>query len=310
MSRSDERFTVEGFRVGHWTHPEGGTGCTVVLTDSPALAIADVRGGAPGSRELAVLGEGRLVQRVDAVLLTGGSAFGLAAADGVMAWLREHGRGFPTSSIPVPIVPAAVIFDLVGPEPAWPDAAAGYQAANDARPDGWRSGRIGAGAGATVGKLLGADNASPAGLGAACVGCRAGRVAAIVAVNAVGDVVDPASGQIVAGARAADDGGGWADSEALLLSGAQPDATPGTNTVIGVVVVDAAVDRDALVRIGVAAHDGLARAIRPAHTTLDGDTLFVLAREEGRIGPSELLQLGTAAQQAVAHAVHRSVQPY
>lgn len=308
----DAPFELPGFSVGHWTHPSGATGCTVVVPDERALAVADVRGGAPGTREVALLDQGRLVQRVDAVLLTGGSAFGLAAADGVARWLRERRRGFPTESGPVPIVPAAVLFDLVGPDPLWPTPDAGYWAAEHATADGWRCGRVGAGSGARVGKARGRQHSSAAGIGAARVNLASGSLAAIVAVNAFGDVVDPEGGRIVAGTRADagsnEDSTRWEDSEALILAegSRHVDAEPGTNTTIAVVAVDTALDRDALVRIAVAAHDGFARAIRPAHTLVDGDTVFVLARREGHADVRATLQLATAAQVAVATAIVRA----
>lgn len=308
MSATSDRFQIDGFRVGHWTHPSGATGCTVVLAEQPATAVAEVRGGAPGTREIALLDQGRLVHSVDAVLLTGGSAFGLAAADGVVAWLREHGRGFASGSIPVPIVAAAVIFDLVGPSPVWPDGAAGYAAAAAATSDGWQSGRLGAGSGATVGKVLGRERSSPGGIGVARVESPAGRIAALVAVNALGDVVDPDSGAVVAGTTAEPGGRPWANSEAVILAGFGEPGPKGTNTTIGVVIVEAPADRDALARIAVAAHGGLARTIRPAHTVFDGDTLFVLTQQTGTVTPRDVLGLSTAAQRAVAQAVLNGVR--
>ncbi|HET7037852.1 MAG TPA: P1 family peptidase [Thermomicrobiaceae bacterium] len=287
---ADPGFSIPGFRVGHWTHPSGATGCSVVLCDQPALAVADVRGGAPGTRELAVLGEGRLVQRLDAVLLTGGSAFGLDAAGGVMRWLREQGRGFATRSIPVPIVAGAVIFDLAGASPPWPDAEAGYAAAAGGQTDGWRSGRIGAGSGATWGKLGGQPVRG--GVGAARVSVPGGELAALIVVNALGEVVDPDIGRPL---RAASSG-----------STSQTLPTPGENTTIGVLATTVPLDRAALVRLAIAAHDGLARAIRPAHTVFDGDTIFALTTQEARPTPEEVLVLGMAAADAVARAVVRA----
>lgn len=293
MQHDTERFAMPGFKIGHWTHPSGATGCSVIIPDERSLAVVDVRGGAPGTRETSLLEEGRLVQRVDAVLLTGGSAFGLAAADGVMRWLREQGRGFPTASIPVPIVPAAVLFDLCGSDPVWPDAEAGYLAASTAAIDSWTSGPVGAGAGATVGKIVN-PGGTPSGIGAARIAVDAGSIAALLAVNAVGEIAvsrDP----------------GVSTGEELLLTTDQARPRAGENTTIGVVVVDAAVNRDDLVRIGIAAHDGLARAIHPAHTPFDGDTIFVLGRNEGHLAPRESLQLAVATQHAVMRAVQHSV---
>ncbi len=293
MKPEAEYFSMPGFRVGHWTHPAGTTGCSVVIPDTRSLAVVDVRGGAPGTRETSLLEEGRLVQRVDAIVLTGGSAFGLSAADGVMRWLREQGRGFPTASIPVPIVPAAVLFDLRGPEPDWPDADAGYLAASTAAVDNWTSGPIGAGTGATVDKIVN-PGGTPSGIGAARVSTAAGTIAALLAVNALGEIAVDRESAISKG-------------EELILAANQTQPRAGENTTIGVVVVDAAVNRDDLVRIGIAAHDGLARAIHPAHTPFDGDTIFVLGRREGHLTPSDALQLSVATQHAVLRAVRHSV---
>jgi L-aminopeptidase/D-esterase-like protein len=298
-------FSMEGFLVGHWTHPSGETGCTVVIACEPVRAVADIRGGAPGTREIGLLQPGMLVQRVDAVVLTGGSAFGLAAADGVSRWLSEQGRGFPTGIVPVPIVAAAVLFDLTRPDSPRPNAEAGYQAAASASANGWVAGRIGAGAGARVGKLA-RGRSSPAGLGAARVDTPFGSVAALVAVNAAGDVVDPESGRIVAGIPSAA-GTGWSDSRELVLSLAASTPPPGTSTTIAVVATDIPVDRDALVRMAIAAHDGLARAVRPAHTLYDGDTVFVLASREERPRRERVLLAAVATELAMERAIVGSV---
>lgn len=299
-------FSLDGFRIGHWTHPSGATGCSVLIADRPALAVVEVRGGSPGTRELALLQEGRLVQHLDAVLLTGGSAFGLAAADGVMHWLREQGRGFPTRSIPVPIVAAAVLFDLQGSDPVWPESDAGYHAAATATDEGWRSGQFGAGAGATFAKIASVGERYAGGLGAARCDTPAGSVAALVAVNAVGEVVDPNTGMFVSGPRAGvvldqTDSSEWVLHDDLVMPWA------GENTTIAVIATDAQVDRDALMRLTVAAHDGFARAIQPAHTLFDGDTVFAVATREGRPTPREVLQLSVATQRAVSQAIVRAV---
>ncbi len=286
--------------MGHWTHPDRGTGCTVIIPDEPALAVADVRGGAPGTRETSLLEEGRLVQRVDAVLLTGGSAFGLAAAEGVVQWLREQGRGFHTASIPVPIVSAAVLFDLKGRSPVWPDADAGYAAAAAAKEAGWLSGQLGAGTGATIAKLM-TGRGRPAGLGSAAVMTPAGTIAAIVAVNAVGEIAVREVGDRLEHSPDA------AEFEERLIAGEGTGARPGENTTIGVVVIDAAASRDDLLRIGVAAHDGLARAIHPAHTVFDGDTFFVLGLHEGKLSPGDSVRLVAATQRSVMLSVARSL---
>lgn len=285
-------FSVSGFSIGHWTHESGGTGCTVILTDERSLAVADVRGGAPGTREIALLDQGRLVQRIDAVLLTGGSAFGLSAADGVVRWLREQGRGFPTRSIRVPIVPTMVLFDLVGQDPIWPGPESGYAAVAAAGATDWRSGRFGAGAGATCGKMRGRQHALAGGLGCSFVDTPLGRVAAAIAVNAVGDIVD-------------DPRRSRSTRESPLAGDRETDAelVAGESTTIGVVVLDGEADRDALVRCAVAAHDGMARAIVPAHTVFDGDAIVVVARREGRVKPQECLTLTQAVERAVFEAI-------
>ncbi len=297
---------VPGFLIGHWTHPSGRTGCTVVLAERPALAIRDIRGGAPGTRETDLLSPGCLVRHLDAVLLTGGSAFGLGAADGVVRWLREHGRGYPTDVMPIPIVAAAVLYDLAAPDPVFPDAEAGYAACQAAGPHGWRSGRIGAGAGATVGKLLGRERATPSGIGTAAVTIDNNSVGALAVVNAVGELVDPSTGLIRAGIRAED--GSWLAARELILAGASPWTQPGTNTTLVVVVTDLALDQNALIRMAIAAHDAVARTIRPAHTVYDGDTVFILASKEAPTSPTQILRVATATEVAVERAILASIK--
>ncbi|GIV98211.1 MAG: peptidase S58 [Herpetosiphonaceae bacterium] len=299
---------IAGLSVGHWTDTTGRTGCTVVLCPDGAIAAVDVRGGAPGTRETDLLQPGRLVQQINAVLLTGGSAFGLAAADGVVRWLEEHGYGFQTPVAHVPIVPAAVLFDLgVGDPHARPDAAAGYAACVAAGPH-IPEGQIGAGTGATIGKLLGIERASPGGIGTASVRLPDGTiVGAIVAVNSFGHVVDPTTGTIIAGPRG--DDGAFVDSVAALLQGHPWSAPPsGSNTTIGVVVTNASLDRAACARVASQAHNGLARSIRPAHSLIDGDTIFVLTLPRADAGPADPLLVGTAAAEAVAEAVVRAAR--
>lgn len=296
---------VPGFSVGHWTHPSGSTGCTVVLADRPAFAFRDIRGGAPGTRETDLLTPGALVRHVDAVLLTGGSAFGLAAAEGVVRWLHEHGRGFPTDVVPVPIVTAAVLFDLTGPAPIAPDAEAGYQACSAARPDAWYPGKVGVGTGTSVGKLFGRAHATPTQLGAATVLVRGGIIGALAAVNAVGEIVDPSSGEIRAGIRSAE--GRWLPTREAILRGDQPRALLGTNTTLIVVATDLALDQHALIRMAIAAHDAIARTVRPAHTLFDGDTVFVLARQEQPSRPEDILTVSVATELAVEQAILSAV---
>jgi L-aminopeptidase/D-esterase-like protein len=297
---------VPGLQVGHFTHSQRLTGCSVVLAPDGAVAAVDVRGAAPGTRETDLLDPSNLVERVHAVLLSGGSAFGLDAATGVMRWLDDHGIGFDTGYGRVPIVPAAVLFDLPvvrpGDDPTIrPDAEAGYsacQAASDQTP---AAGNVGAGAGACVGKLFGLDRAMKGGIGNASVRVGPWVVGALVACNAIGDVLDPATGHIIAGARTSD-GQGLLDTQAALLRGeCSTRPMPGTNTTIGVVATNATLSKAQARRLAMSAHDGLARAIRPAHTTLDGDTLFALATCSESAAP-DLMLLTVMAAEATALA--------
>jgi L-aminopeptidase/D-esterase-like protein len=286
---------VAGLRVGHWTDLAAGTGCTVILCESGAVGGVDVRGAAPGTRETDLLRPGSLVERAQAVLLTGGSAFGLDAASGVMRYLAERGVGFATAHGPVPIVPAAVLYDLgLGRSDVRPDAAAGYQACLAATDGPVAEGTVGAGTGATVAKLRGPAGAVKGGLGTASVRLTDGHtVAALVAVNAVGAICDPETGQLLAGPR-----GDTSPGEFPL----------GTNTTIGVVATDAPLDKAATNRLALQAHDGLARTICPAHTQFDGDTLFALSLPGANSAPADPLALGTAAADVMARAVVRAIQ--
>jgi len=287
------------FRIGHHTNEAGQTGCTVILFDELKPATVDVRGGAPGTRETALLSSGRLVGRADAVVLTGGSAFGLATADGVMRYLLEQGRGIPTSAIAVPIVPAAVIYDLANGAAVWPTADDGYQAAATATTlDSDLAGRIGAGTGATVAKLGGGSQ--PGGLGIATISVGSMSVTAVVVVNAVGDIVDPANGASLAGAVDAE--GRARSARELVLAGAAT-ARSGENTTIGAVLIDGDIDRGSLQRCCVAAHDALARCVVPAHTIFDGDTFFAIGRAVRQLSPVETLRISTATEIAVERAI-------
>ncbi len=299
---------VSGIRVGHYTDLEAATGCTVVLTPEGARASVDVRGAAPGTRETDLLQPGRLVDTVHAILLTGGSAFGLAAADGVMRWLEERGYGFDTGVARVPIVPAAVLFDLaVGRADVRPGPEAGYAACEAATTDPVPMGNVGAGTGATVGKLLGMRYAMKGGIGSASVRLANGVVvAALAAVNALGDVVDPATGSILAGTRKPVVGGFLNTAAALrghlgqtvleLMSG---------NTTLVVVATNARLDKASLLTLAGMAHDGLARAIRPVHTMLDGDTVFALSTGDAE---GNLTAIGAAAADVVAEAIVQAVK--
>jgi L-aminopeptidase/D-esterase-like protein len=299
----DEHLTlrdVPGIRVGHATDADGMTGCTVILcadgsAPDGAIAGVDVRGSAPGTRETDLLRPTALVERIHAICLAGGSAFGLGAADGVMRHLAERGIGFATGVRPVPIVPAAILFDLgVGSADAFPTADDGYAAAAAAeRGDGPLEGRVGAGTGATVGKLAGLDRAVPAGVGSAGMRLPDGSVLAALAVNnALGNVIGR-HGELLAGATV----------EPGELRGGVG------NTVLLVVATDATLDRAECRKLAELAHDGLARSISPVHTLLDGDVAFVLstARRPGPAGLAERLTLGAAVVEVVRSAVERSV---
>lgn len=304
---------VPGIRVGHWTDPQAATGCTVVLCEDGAVAGVDVRGLAPGTRETDLLRPGHLVQQVHAILLSGGSAFGLAAADGVMRYLEERGVGFETGVARVPIVPAAILFDLILGDPAVrPGPTQGYAACLAATDGPVEEGNVGAGTGATVGKILGPGFMMKAGLGSASVQLGGGViVGALVAVNALGDVVDPTTGQILAGARHPSGKGFLDTSQALrgdlthTILGFTPwQATDCRSTTLAVVATDAALTREQANVVAMMAHDGIARAIRPAHTMLDGDAIFVLSTGQVQ---ANVTVVGAAATEVVAQAIVRAV---
>lgn len=302
---------VPGVRVGHWTDAEACTGCTVILLpETGAVAGVDVRGSAPGTRETDLLRPGMLVERAHAICLCGGSAFGLAAADGVMRYLRERGVGFPTGALPVPIVPAAVIFDLTTGAATWPGPDEGYAACVEAARAAGSvpEGRVGAGSGATVGKLLGAEHSCPGGVGTAAVRLPGGAVVgALAVVNALGDVYGR-DGRVLAGARRTD--GTFAGAVRVLLEeGGLPDrpAPPpaaGANTTLAVVATDAALDRARCRKLAELAQDGLALAIRPAHTMFDGDAVFAVSTGQAN---AVMTSLGAAAVEATWLAVERAV---
>jgi L-aminopeptidase/D-esterase-like protein len=282
---------VKGIRVGHWTGPD--TGVTVVWAPTGTVGSGEVRGGAPATREVELLHPSRLVDRVDAVVLAGGSAFGLAAADGVMRYLADRGQGFPTSAGPVPIVVGAALFVL--PVSRLPGPAEGEAAAVDAaRGAAATSGRIGAGQGATVGKWRGREHAVPGGLGTAAVTVDGATVGALAVCNAVGDVIGP-------------DGGVLAGSTAPEGAPSFPDAGPLENTTLVVVATDARLTKVDCHLLAVSAHDGLSRAIHPAHTRFDGDLVVALATGDAEAHPD---RLRTATAEVVASAVRASVGAY
>jgi L-aminopeptidase/D-esterase-like protein len=305
----DDLTDVPGFRVGSAEDAEACTGCTVVLCPPDgAVGGVDQRGGAPGTRETDPLRPLHLVDRCHAVLLTGGSAFGLDAAGGVVRWLERRGIGFATRAARVPIVPAAVLYDLgLGRADLRPGPEMGEAACEEAARGGAvRQGNAGAGCGATVGKVLGADRMTKAGLGSASVEVVPGVfVGAIVAVNAFGDVVDPSTGRIVAGARGPD---GFVDTVSVLRAAGGPPlkfAPVSTNTVLAVVATSARLDKEGANVLAQMASAGLSRTIRPAHAQVDGDTVFALAAGDGACDVS---LLGAVAADLVAEATLRGVR--
>jgi L-aminopeptidase/D-esterase-like protein len=316
MGQQGSITDVPGILVGQAEDAQALTGCTVVLCPRGAVGGVSQRGGAPGTRETDLLRPMHLVQRAHGVLLTGGSAFGLDAATGVVRFLEERKVGFPVGRIRVPIVPAAVIFDLgLGRSDVRPDATMGYTAAQAATREPPREGNAGAGMGASVGKVLGAGGATKAGIGSASLPLGGGAtVGALVVVNALGDVVHPASGRILAGARPARRGllrlggkGPYVDSLHWMRTtvgrlGLR--LMSGSNTVIGVVATDVRLTKEQANWVAEMAQDGIARCIRPAHTLYDGDTLFVLSTGRRR---GDVTAVGAYAAEAVAEAIQRAV---
>ena len=322
---------VGGIKVGHFTLSERPTGCTAILTEAGATAGVDVRGGAPGTRETDLLQPTNMVPQVHAIVLSGGSAFGLDAASGVMRYLEEKGVGFDVGIAKVPIVPAAVLFDLgVGGKPSVrPSADCGYRAAQAATGGPVAEGNVGAGAGATVGKSAGPGRAMKAGIGTASITTADGLVvAALVAVNAVGDIIDPATGRVVAGVRTVD-GKGLADARSIVRAGDFGGRRPGApapprpaenttigvvatnavltkaNTTIGVVATNAVLTKAEAQKVAQMAHDGFARAISPTHTPGDGDTIFALATGT-RPGDANVFLIGALAAEVMADAILRA----
>jgi L-aminopeptidase/D-esterase-like protein len=325
-SSAGSLIDVPGIRVGHAHNLDAQTGCTVVLCEADgAVAGVDVRGAAPGTRETDLLEPGNLVERVHAVVLTGGSVFGLDAACGVVHWLEERGVGFDVGVARVPIVPAAVIFDLaVGDPSVRPDYLMGYEACEGASAQTVAEGRTGVGAGATVGKILGLAMASPGGVGTASMKLPSGvTIGVLVVVNAFGDIIDPSSGHILTGACSPRSG--WLDTQrAIEQAGFAGDTGKGKtskraaprgqrdaarhpfsgieNTTLAVVATDAALTKAQAKKVATMAHDGFARAIRPVHTMFDGDTIFALST--GGLA-AEVTTIGAVAADLVARAIVR-----
>jgi L-aminopeptidase/D-esterase-like protein len=299
---------VAGIEVGHFTDTRRPTGCTVVLARDGAVAGVDVRGAAPGTRETDLLAPANLVERVHGILLAGGSAWGLDAAGGVVRWLEEQGAGLDLGTVRLPLVPAAVLFDLpLGDASIRPDAAAGYAACQAASTKAPAEGNVGAGAGAAVGKVFGIARAMKGGIGTASVTVDGVTVGALVACNAMGDVIDPETGTVIAGARTKA-GKSLIDARRALLRGEAPQPMlAGTNTTIGVIATDAVITKAQASRLATVAHDGLARTINPVHTMSDGDTLFVLGTGRSKKSPG-MVVLSTMAAEATARAVVRAVR--
>jgi len=302
---------IEGILVGHATDIEGITGCTAILFPEGAVAGVDVRGSAVGEREFEALRPGHIADRIHGIVLAGGSAFGLAAADGVMRFLEEKGIGFDVGVARVPIVPAAILFDLaLGDSKQRPDAAMGYAAAQAATPGKVAEGSVGAGTGATVGKLFGLKQAVKGGIGTTTVELAGGiLVSALAVVNAFGDVRDPLSGQIVAGARRTPESAEFADTAAEMKAGVskpgfgRPAQLP--STTLAAVATNARLDRVEATKLAAMAQNGLARAINPVHTMFDGDIVFGISAGHRE---ANLNMLGTVAAEAVAEAIVRAVR--
>jgi L-aminopeptidase/D-esterase-like protein len=317
MKLNNSITDVRGIEVGHAQDEEALTGCTVILCRKGAVAGVDVRGGAPGTRETDLLDPINLVQKVHAIVLAGGSAFGLDAASGVMRYLEEQGIGFNTGAARVPIVPSAILFDLnIGRADVRPDPAMGYRTAASASSDAPAEGNAGAGAGASVGKMFGLKLAMKSGVGTSSMDIGGGViVGALVAVNAFGDVIDPDSGDILAGLRSGKIGplrvggkGQFADTLSMMKKttgrGILGFATR-ANTVIGVVATNAKLNKSQATKVAQMAQDGIARTIRPAHTMLDGDVLFALSTGARK---ADVSIVGAFAAQVMADAIVRAVK--
>lgn len=307
---------VKGIKIGHFSDFEGITGCTVILCQDGAVAGVDQRGGAPGSREFALLNPINTVQTVHAVLLSGGSAYGLDAAGGVMQYLEENDIGVNTGVAKVPIVPAAIIFDLgIGNPKAYPNKENAYTACQTASNDSGEQGSIGAGTGATVGKFLGMGNAVKSGLGMASIDIGKGViVSALIIVNALGDIIDPKTNKIIAGTRNPDIAKKFIKNQEMFVNSLKLmkstigrtvfNIASSSNTVIGVVATNAKLTKAQATKVAQMAQNGLARTIRPANTMLDGDTIFALSTGNKKINANIV---GAFAAEAVEQAILNAV---
>lgn len=298
---------IDGIRIGHATDAAGGTGCTAILCEKGAFAGVDVRGGGPASRETELLKPVNLVEQIHCVMLSGGSAYGLAAGDGAMAYLEEKGVGFDVGVGVVPIVCGASLFDLVVGDPkARPDKAMGYAACKDAmeRQTPPEEGNVGAGTGASVGKYLGVDTMMKSGLGIYCVETGGVKLGALVAVNALGDISDPATGKTLAGILTPDKSALGSTFDTMMAEMAGGRNVFSGNTTLGCIVTNAKLTKSQANKVASMAHNGFARAIRPVHTSVDGDTIFVMATGEAEVSPDAL---GALAAEVMAQAVCRAV---
>ena len=298
---------IPGFQVGHATNEEACTGCTVVLCPDETVGGVDIRGSASGTREMDALSPFHLVPYVHAVLLAGGSAFGLDAAGGVMRYLEERGIGFDVGVTRVPIVPTAILFDLrLGNAHVRPDAAMGYHACCSATDADFEEGSVGAGTGATIGKLFGIAQGMKSGIGTAILELDGGiRVASLVAVNAFGNVFDPKTGALLAGARRTPDSAELVDVAAAMRRGASPVGYRGENTTLAVIATNARLTKVQAAKVSQLAQQGMVRAISPVHTTLDGDLVITLAKGEREC---DVNAVGLAAADAIATAIIRAVK--
>ena len=307
MSLNDSITDVAGIRVGHWTNRRAATGCTVVLCPPGTVGGVDVRGAAPGTRETDLLRPENTIQEVHAILLSGGSAFGLAAATGVMEELAGRGVGFSFGGHTIPIVPAAILFDLGIGRPAHPDADAGRRAVRRARSGAIELGSVGAGTGATIAKSAGREHALKGGLGTASELLDSGViVAALVALNAVGGVRDPRTGEQIAAPRGKRRE--FQDLDELVRATPAPAPTPGENTTLAVVATNARLTKTQANRLATVAHDGFGSAIWPVHTRADGDVIFGLATGEVEVSAAELTGIEAYATRAVERAIVSAVR--
>jgi len=298
MKTKNTITAVRGIEVGHAQNEAALTGCTVILCRKGAVAGVDVRGGAPGTRETDLLNPINLVQKIHAIVLAGGSAFGLDAASGVMRYLEEQKIGYETGFAKVPIVPAAILYDLnLGRADVRPDSALGYLAASQASSAPPGEGNLGAGTGASVGKMRGMKYAMKSGIGTASIDINGVVIGALVAVNAVGDVVDPKTGKRIAGLRSG--------STLAWMKKNQPRAATKSNTVIGVIATNAKLTKAETTKVAQMAQDGLAQSIRPAHTMYDGDTIFALSTGEKK---ADVSMVGAFAAEVMADAIIRAVK--